>query len=122
MPIYDYRCNSCGNRFDLRQSFSDEPGAKCAQCGGSATRVLHPVGIVFKGSGWHATDYRSSNARGGATERGDSASNDSKSGSKSESKTESKTESKSESKSEPKSESKSESKSEPASSSSTSST
>src|SRR5438105_1026555 len=118
MPIYDYRCNSCGNRFDLRQSFSDEPGAKCAQCGGSATRVLHPVGIVFKGSGWHATDYRSSNARGGATERGDSASSTDKSDSKSESKSDSK----SESKSEPKSESKSESKSEPASSSSTSST
>lgn len=59
MPIYDYRCGSCGNRFEVRQSFSDHATAACPQCQGAAQRVLHPVGIVFKGSGWHSTDYRS---------------------------------------------------------------
>ena len=58
MPIYEYRCSACGHHFDLRQSFSDEAVANCPQCQAPGRRILQPVGIVFKGSGWHVTDYR----------------------------------------------------------------
>jgi putative FmdB family regulatory protein len=62
MPIYDYACRSCGHRFEVRQSFSDEPLTICSRCGGSLYRVLYPpLGIHFKGTGWHSTDYRSNN-------------------------------------------------------------
>lgn len=107
MPIYDYLCASCGNRFEVRQGFSDDPGAPCLKCQGAAQRVMHPVGIVFKGSGWHSTDYRSRSSSNGSTgESSDSSGSSETKGetTKSESKTESKTERKSESKSESKSE------------------
>jgi putative FmdB family regulatory protein len=94
MPIYDYRCGSCGNRFDVRQGFSDDPSAVCPKCQGAAQRVLHPVGIVFKGSGWHSTDYRGKAGGGSST-------SDSSSESKAESKTETKTDSKADTKTEP---------------------
>ena len=58
MPIYEYRCGSCGYTFDVRGSFEDAPYSTCPECGGMARRVLHAVGIVFKGSGFYATDNR----------------------------------------------------------------
>jgi putative FmdB family regulatory protein len=63
MPTYTYQCRSCGNRFDARQSFSDDPLTECAVCGaqGSVFRVIQPAGIVFKGSGWYVTDNRGNN-------------------------------------------------------------
>jgi putative FmdB family regulatory protein len=59
MPTYVYACDACGNQFEKFQSFKDEPLRNCP-CGqeGNVRRVLQPVGIVFKGSGWHLTDYR----------------------------------------------------------------
>ena len=60
MPLYEYRCSACAHRFEVRQGFNDPPLASCPQCQGAAQRVIQPVGIVFKGSGWHSTDYRSS--------------------------------------------------------------
>ncbi len=60
MPVYEYQCRACGERFDLKQSFSDEPIKVCPKCGGETRRVLHPPGIVFKGSGWYITDSRPS--------------------------------------------------------------
>lgn len=60
MPIYTYRCENCGIQFDKRQHFSDEPLKICPECGKSELRkVYQPVGIVFKGSGFYATDHRS---------------------------------------------------------------
>ena len=68
MPIYEYACSSCGHRFEKKQSFSDEPIAACPECAASVRRVLHPAGIIFKGSGWYITDSRkSSGSENGST-------------------------------------------------------
>ena len=67
MPIYTYRCENCGVQFDRRQKFDDEPLSVCPEC---ETETLHkvyqPVGIVFKGSGFYATDNRSPSGGNGA--------------------------------------------------------
>lgn len=61
MPIYTYHCDNCGVTFDQRQSFSDEPLKVCPECEETALhKVYQPVGIVFKGKGFYATDHRSS--------------------------------------------------------------
>lgn len=60
MPTYSYRCTECGNEFDVRQSFSDEPLKVCEACGGSLRKLFNSVGIVFKGSGFYHNDARSS--------------------------------------------------------------
>ena len=74
MPLYEYRCSACAHRFEVRQGFNDPPLASCPQCQGAAQRVIQPVGIVFKGSGWHSTDYRSSSYKKDAgSEKGDGA-------------------------------------------------
>ncbi len=74
MPIYTYSCDACSGVVEKRQSFSDEPLRTCEQCGGSLRRVIHPVGIVFKGSGWYVTDSRSSaGSSDGAGKQGESA-------------------------------------------------
>jgi putative FmdB family regulatory protein len=60
MPIYTYRCETCGVQFDRRQSFTDQPLTTCPECNKKSLRkVIAPVGIVFKGSGWYATDHKS---------------------------------------------------------------
>jgi putative FmdB family regulatory protein len=60
MPIYTYRCENCGVRFERQQSFSDQPLIRCPECNKKALRKVYtPVGIVFKGSGFYATDHRS---------------------------------------------------------------
>ena len=58
MPTYEYECLSCKTRFERMQRFSDPPVAECPECSGAVRRVLHPAGIVFKGSGWYITDSR----------------------------------------------------------------
>jgi putative FmdB family regulatory protein len=60
MPLYTYRCESCGVQFDRKQQFSDKPLTRCPECGKRKLRKLYqPVGIVFKGSGFYSTDHRS---------------------------------------------------------------
>lgn len=61
MPTYSYRCAECGNQFDQYQKFSDDPLSECPTCAGKVRRVIQPVGVVFKGSGWYVTDSRGSN-------------------------------------------------------------
>ena len=56
--MYTYECESCGQRFDAKQSFNDAPLTICPDCEGSLHRVIQPVGIVFKGSGFYVTDSR----------------------------------------------------------------
>ena len=59
LPTYEYHCESCGKNYDLTQSFSAETQHTCEECGkGVAKRVLHAPRVVFKGSGWYATDSR----------------------------------------------------------------
>jgi putative FmdB family regulatory protein len=60
MPTYTYQCENCGIRFDQYQKFTDDPLVVCPECGETALRkVYQPVGIVFKGKGFYATDNRS---------------------------------------------------------------
>jgi putative FmdB family regulatory protein len=60
MPIYTYRCENCGVQFERSQKFSDQPLTRCPECHKKALRKVYtPVGIVFKGSGFYATDHRS---------------------------------------------------------------
>ena len=68
MPIYTYRCENCGVQFERQQKFSDQPLTRCPECGKNLRKVYTPVGIVFKGSGFYATDHRSpSGTRGNHT-------------------------------------------------------
>ena len=57
MPTYEYACTN-GHRFEVVQSFSEEPLTECRECGEPVRRVFHPVGIVLKGSGFYSTDNR----------------------------------------------------------------
>jgi putative FmdB family regulatory protein len=60
MPIYTYRCENCGVQFERQQSFSDHPLTRCPECNKNQLRkVITPAGIIFKGSGWYATDHKS---------------------------------------------------------------
>jgi putative FmdB family regulatory protein len=86
MPIYEYRCTN-EHRFEVLQRITDDPITACQECGAPATRVLHPVAIHFKGSGFYSTDY----GRGKKAERGESSS-DGKSGGDSKSSTQSSSE------------------------------
>jgi len=60
MPIYEYECNQCSHRFEVKQGFNDKPEAQCPQCQEAARRVFHPAPIIFKGSGFYVTDHRPS--------------------------------------------------------------
>jgi putative FmdB family regulatory protein len=79
MPIYEYACNECGHRFDARQSWSDDPLTVCPECTGAIRRVLHPAGVIFKGSGWYVTDNRKSSGSNGESSTTSSSSSDGKS-------------------------------------------
>ncbi len=75
MPTYEYRCNSCGEHVEVFQSFSDDPLSSCGICGGTLKRVFHPVGIVFKGSGFYSTDSRSASKGSGSNGTSSSSEN-----------------------------------------------
>jgi putative FmdB family regulatory protein len=61
MPTYAYLCESCGNEFDLFQKITDSPLERCPKCDRPVRRKIGAgAGIIFKGSGFYATDYRSS--------------------------------------------------------------
>ncbi len=100
MPTYEYECSACRHRFERRQKISEEPVKTCPECGGATRRVLHPVGIIFKGSGWYITDSRSSTEGAGIpapadkAEKKEEARNGSSNGTGGDSKSESKSESK----------------------------
>lgn len=92
MPIYTYECDNCGVRFDRRQKFSEKPLTQCPECSKNTLRkVFTPVGIVFKGSGFYATDHRSPS---GQSSKNGSRREESESKSKEESKSEDKSETK----------------------------
>ena len=79
MPIYEYRCDECGASFEVMQKMTDDPLTECEKCGGTLRKVLHPVAIHFKGSGFYTTDYgKGSGKRAGDRE---SASDDASSSS-----------------------------------------
>ena len=118
MPVYTYECESCGERFEARQSFNDEPLTVCPTCEGKLYRVIQPVGVVFKGSGFYVTDSRGkqnlatggtrkeeakpSNGDGGSGGEDSGAKSDSASSTASAASADTKTESKAETKAETK--------------------
>ena len=76
MPLYEYECDACKQRFEVIQKFSDPPPEACARCGkGPVHRQLSSPAIQFKGSGWYITDYaggRSSSASSTGNSDGES--------------------------------------------------
>jgi putative FmdB family regulatory protein len=60
MPLYEYKCQSCGETFEVIQKFSDTPLAVHDKCGGAVERLISRSSLKFKGSGWYVTDYAGS--------------------------------------------------------------
>ena len=89
MPLYEYKCLSCGKKFEVIQKFSDEPLTKHEECGGEVEKLISAPAFHFNGTGWYVTDYAKGNSGapksdGGkadeAAKSGDSKSGDTKSG------------------------------------------
>jgi putative FmdB family regulatory protein len=81
MPTYDYACSKCGHRFELFHSIRDEAVKKCPKCRARAKRVPSAGGgLLFKGSGFYITDYRSDSYRKGAKSEGSGGSGTGSSG------------------------------------------
>lgn len=59
MPIYEYKCNKCGEVFEALQKFSDKPLTKCKHCSGKVERLMSQSSFVLKGGGWYADGYSS---------------------------------------------------------------
>ena len=74
MPTYEYRCTTCSHEFEKFQRMSEEPVAECPECGAKSERKLSAgAGLLFKGSGFYITDYRSDGYKQSAkAEKGDS--------------------------------------------------
>ncbi|PWD51954.1 FmdB family transcriptional regulator [Serinibacter arcticus] len=82
MPTYAYRCTECGHAFDIYQSFTEDSLTVCPECAGKLRKVLSPVGVVFKGSGFYRNDSRgtstSSESSGSSSTSGSSSGESSK--------------------------------------------
>jgi len=63
MPLYEYQCNACENKFELRQKFSDPPATECPQCGGEVTKLISSSAFTLKGGGWYAEGYNSNDKK-----------------------------------------------------------
>ena len=104
MPIYEYRCSSCGHKLEALQRLSDAPLSKCPSCNADAlVKLVTAAGFQLKGSGWYATDFKGSGAKPAATKGGADAKPDA--GPTGEKSSEGKAESKAETTSETKTES-----------------
>lgn len=58
MPVYEYLCDQCHFKFELKKRFSEDGGESCPRCGGDARRLFSPVAVIFKGPGFYVTDSR----------------------------------------------------------------
>jgi putative FmdB family regulatory protein len=63
MPLYEYKCDSCGNVFEVIQKFSDQPLTVHEKCGGALERLISTSALQFKGSGWYVNDYGKGNSK-----------------------------------------------------------
>jgi putative FmdB family regulatory protein len=63
MPIYEYRCNSCGHYLDVLQKLTDEPLTECPECSGRLRRLISAPAFRLKGAGWYETDFKSEKER-----------------------------------------------------------
>lgn len=73
MPTYTYLCTACGAHLERRQSFSEAALTVCESCSGALRRVFHPVGVIFKGSGFYNTDYKNAKQNGSSETKDDSS-------------------------------------------------
>ncbi|MEO8286340.1 MAG: zinc ribbon domain-containing protein [Chloroflexota bacterium] len=104
MPVYEYACKECENRFEKMQPITADPLIECPTCGKNALRrVFHPVGVIFKGSGWYINDNRNSSNNSSATPADKGTESKPEGADKGETKSESKSETKAEAKPEAKS-------------------
>jgi putative FmdB family regulatory protein len=71
MPIYEYKCEN-SHVFDVMQKLSEDPLASCIECGAPVKKVLHPVSISFKGSGFYSTDYKGNAPKAETAKNGES--------------------------------------------------
>jgi putative FmdB family regulatory protein len=95
VPTYGYRCTNCGHQFEIFQRMSDDAIKICPNCNQSTLKkVLYPIGVAFKGSGFYSTDYKSA---GKSSSENGSGPSESKSDAKPDTKSEPKSESKSDS-------------------------
>jgi putative FmdB family regulatory protein len=69
MPVYEYQCQKCSNKFEVRRGFKDETTAYCPRCKGAACRIFSPVPVIFNGSGFYTTDNRKNGAVSGTGEK-----------------------------------------------------
>ncbi|HNN12047.1 MAG TPA: zinc ribbon domain-containing protein [Anaerolineales bacterium] len=74
MPVYTYRCENCGIQFERQQSFTDAPLKTCPECRKKALKkVITPTKVIFKGSGFYATDHKSPSGDSSASKKNTSA-------------------------------------------------
>jgi putative FmdB family regulatory protein len=108
VPLYEYECLPEHHRFEVRHGMNEDPIGACQVCGGEVRRVIHPVGIVFKGSGFYVTDSRKASSTvktgkaGGSDDKPAETRSDSGSETKSDTGSETKSDTKKDSPSEPK--------------------
>jgi len=58
LPLYEYRCDECGQVFDVLQKINSDPVKECIHCGGNVEKLISASSFQFKGSGWYVTDYK----------------------------------------------------------------
>jgi putative FmdB family regulatory protein len=104
MPTYGYRCGNCSHQFEIVQRISDEPLTTCPKCQGKLSKMLYPVGISFKGSGFYTTDYKGVGKGSAGSSNGSASTSEGSADTKTEAKPESKPDTKPESKSDTKTE------------------
>ena len=63
MPLYEYKCQSCGDVFEVIQKFVDQPLTVHEKCGGAVERLISTSALQFKGTGWYVTDYGKGNSK-----------------------------------------------------------
>jgi putative FmdB family regulatory protein len=64
LPLYEYKCEGCGETFEVIQKFADEPLTVHEKCGGHVSRLMSAPSFQFKGTGWYVTDYAKGNVSG----------------------------------------------------------
>ncbi len=72
MQLYEYRCTRCGHQFEVFHQVGGPPGT-CPACGGPGRRIFSSVGLIFKGSGFHTTDYKKATSSDGESTKGKEA-------------------------------------------------
>ncbi len=76
MPIYEYRCQSCGKELEVTQRITEDPLALCPSCGGRLQRLISNTGFILKGTGWYATDYARKGSSSSREEKGSPSKSD----------------------------------------------